>query len=404
MNALYELRYRVQTYPWGSHTFLARLTGRNGRSSEPEAELWLGTHPAGPSEVVLAEDGVIPLGAFLARDPRRWLGSSGALQGDELPFLLKLLAVERPLSLQAHPDARAARKGFEREERLGLAASERSYRDAHHKPELVVALEPFYALRGLRQGRVIRRLLEVFESAELAECLDELGSGSTAGLRSFLSALLAMPAEVWRSCVRRVQPIVRQRAETGDSGDPYFWVDRLLTQHPDDPACLAPLFLHLVRLEPGQGLFQSPGTLHCYLEGAAVEAMAASDNVLRGGLTTKRIDLPELLSVVRIHPEPVRIVEAACYGSGVESWSCPAEEFSLLRLRARAGAPAVWPGEGGLAVCICTAGRGELRALGTQEREAVSGGRALLVAPDAGGLCLEGEAEVWCAAVPQTVN
>jgi mannose-6-phosphate isomerase len=401
MSSLLPLRYRIQNYHWGSKSFLASLRAGVPRTSvEPEAELWLGTHAAAESQVEVGGE-LVPLGTLLAGDPQRWLGATTSRFGSELPFLLKLLAVEEPLSLQAHPSREAALRGSEREASLGLAAAERNYRDSHHKPELVVALEPFWALRGLCPAAQVREHFGAIGSRELLQCVDEWSLAADAC--SFLSALLSMPNGVWRGCLRRLR-VFLGAAGPRDRDDVWHWVARLVELYPDDPACLAPLFLHLVRLEPGEALFQGPGMLHCYLQGAAVEVMASSDNVLRAGLTSKKVDVPELLAISDTAVSAVERVLGREQAPGVTVWTTPAEEFELVRLRAEQARPCRWSAGGTVSLCIATRGAGVVTSSASGDSLQVAAGAALLAAPDVESLVVEGDLDLYCAAAPAVVN
>ena len=262
-------------YAWGSTTAIASLLGRSP-SGGPEAELWLGTHPGSPA--VLTES---------AGDLRSIAG--------ELPFLLKVLAAERPLSLQAHPTLAGAAAGFARENALGipLDAPNRNYRDELHKPEIIYALTPFRALCGFRDASetrsTIERLLAAADhDAAIAGWLARLDSDDA--LRSTFEWLVSRGDGV----DELVTAVVAASATL--DGDRFSLVSSLASEYPGDPGIVISLMLNLVTLEPGEVLYLPAGNIHAYVEGLGIELMAASDNVLRGGLTPKHIDVPELLS------------------------------------------------------------------------------------------------------------
>ncbi|MEE2778104.1 MAG: mannose-6-phosphate isomerase, class I [Acidobacteriota bacterium] len=392
--ALHRLAAQIRDYDWGSRTFLSGMRGA-GESSSPEAELWIGAHPAAESTVEL-EAGQVPLSKAIASDPVFWLGRATADRFDgALPFLLKVLAVEKPLSLQAHPDLAAAARGFERERHA--SPDHRSYVDRGHKPEIVVALEPFWALRGVRSRADVRGAL-----AEIAEALAEVeptvrGEGD---LRAFILALLGMAPEAWRRAVIAIRQHI-EATDPGGPGDRWFWVDTLLRHHPNDAACLSPLFMELERLEPGQAIFQPAGMLHCYLRGAAVEAMASSDNVLRGGLSSKHVDLDELLNVGELTASGREALSPSVLAEGVETWRTPADEFRLSRLSAEpAGRPVPLGGAGSIVLAVCTGGRGRL--VETHDALPIEAGQAVAVAAAADTVRLEAETPVtvFAAMVP----
>lgn len=313
------LRNPIQHYAWGSPSAIPRLMGQSA-ASEPWAEMWMGAHASAPSRVVI-DGGEVGLDRVAAARAGELLGErvAGAF-GAQLPFLFKIIAAARPLSIQCHPDARAAREGFERENRQGvpLDARERSYRDASHKPELLVALGPFEALVGFRAPAEIRDRLER-AGAQLGGDVEEPG-----GLARFLSALLTMDAAAARDLVDRVA-----RGLDGDHGREAAWVRRLMVNHPGDPSVLAPLFLNLVSLGEQDALFLDAGMLHAYLGGVGLELMASSDNVLRGGLTEKHIDIAELLAVARFQPTVPDVLAPSDRGDGLFVYTTPAAEFRL---------------------------------------------------------------------------
>lgn len=281
----------IQTYAWGRRNGIAEAVG-TAPTGGPEAELWVGTHPSAPSTVAEGPDAGRSLGEVI---------------GFELPFLLKVLAIAEPLSLQAHPSASQAAAGFAREEAEGVAidAPERTYRDANAKPEALVALTETHAMCGFRTPDDVLALVASAASPALDGLAAALKAESLAGgLRWMLDLTGDERADVASAAVRA------SLGHGGSPSSPWYWVADLATHHPGDPGCLAPLLLEVVRLEPGAAVHLSAGNLHAYLRGSGVEIMAASDNVLRGGLTPKHVDIPELLRIVRfepgVPPAPVR--------------------------------------------------------------------------------------------------
>jgi mannose-6-phosphate isomerase len=255
----------VQHYAWGDPVSIPELLGVPS-DGEPWAELWFGTHPGAPSTV----DGGAPLSDVAG----------------ELPYLLKVLAAGEALSLQTHPSAEQAARGFAREEAAGIArdAPERTYRDPDAKPELLCALTPFDALCGFRPVAATSALLRRIGAVDLARVLER------DGLRSTVTALYRGEidtASTVAACQRRDEPEAQL-------------VRSLAAQYPDDPSVVVTLLLHRVHLRPGEAIFLGPGNLHAYLHGVGVEIMGASDNVVRGGLTVKHVDVDELLDVLDI--------------------------------------------------------------------------------------------------------
>jgi mannose-6-phosphate isomerase len=317
---------QVQAYAWGSLTAIPTLLGRPP-SSTPQAELWLGAHPSAPSRVV-GKAGVEPLGRYILYSPASALGPQVMSRfGPNLPFLLKVLAAARPLSLQAHPSLQQAQEGYSREEAQGVprSAPHRNYKDPNHKPELVCALSTFHALCGFRK---------VEDSAGLLEALGlDAGRLRSQGLRAYFEWAMTLPpaqrtalaAQAVRACQERPpEAFARECA----------WAAQLGEQYPDDVGVVGALLLNLVTLEPGEALYLPAGNLHAYLEGVAVEIQASSDNVLRGGLTPKHVDADELLKVLDFTDRPVERIHPK---GALAVYETPAPEFELTRLELDGG-------------------------------------------------------------------
>jgi mannose-6-phosphate isomerase len=325
----------VRTYAWGSRTALAELTGRPLPTEHPEAEMWFGAHPAAPC--VLDGTGG-SLADAIAGDPDGQLGTGRS--GDRLPFLLKLLAADQALSLQAHPTKEQAEEGYARENREGvpLAASNRNYKDDNHKPELLVALTRFEALAGFRPLDRSRRLLDALEVPELARTTAVLGSGDAdEDLRALVTTWITLPENSKGPLVEAVAGACRRLCESGPDAAVEPWMigsatvaAELAAQYPGDSGVLISLLLNHVVLQPGEAVFLSAGQLHAYIRGTGVEIMANSDNVLRGGLTTKHVDVPELMRVVDFSQlaDPVRHADS----SGL--YEVPVKDFVLRRCEA----------------------------------------------------------------------
>jgi mannose-6-phosphate isomerase len=324
--AIFPLRGVIRPYAWGSRTSIAELQGRPSPSDAPEAELWLGAHPGDPSTVT-GPDGPVSLATLIENDPKGQLGEEVADEfGVRLPYLMKVLAAASPLSLQAHPDAEYARLAYAAQEADPDAP--RNYTDAHHKPEMLVALTPFDALCGFRAPDASAELLEGLGVARLAPVIAALRTGP-AGLRDAVRALLTWPSDDRAALVDEVVAAARTAASPGPHHD--LAVD-LAGHYPGDPGVLVALLLNRVRLAPGEAIWMPAGNLHAYLCGTGIEIMAASDNVLRGGLTPKRVDVDELLRVLRFEVLDDPILPAVQVAPGIQTWSVPVREFALHRL------------------------------------------------------------------------
>ncbi|MFF5107488.1 mannose-6-phosphate isomerase, class I [Streptosporangium sp. NPDC000509] len=273
------LRNPVKNYDWGSRTAIAALTGRPSPTELPEAEMWFGTHPSGSSSV-LRQGTWHSLAEVVSAAPETELGEKTVERfGSRLPYLLKLIAVDLPLSLQVHPSQEQAREGHARG----------TYVDPFPKPELICALTPFTALAGFRPPEEAAALIGALGVPELEPVVAPLAAGDASAA---LRVLVEWPKDGRADLVADIA-----RAASFAGGPENELVVRLTEIHPEDPACLAPLFLRRHELRPGEALFLGAGVLHCYLSGFGVEIMGGSDNVLRAGLTGKPMDVEELLRV-----------------------------------------------------------------------------------------------------------
>jgi mannose-6-phosphate isomerase len=384
----------IRSYAWGSRTAIPELLGVPP-TGEPQAELWLGAHPSAPAHVVSGSEAVA-LDAWIARDPEAVLGRDAADRfGGGLPFLLKVLAVAEPLSIQAHPDAVQARAGFARETAAGvpLDAPERCYRDPHPKPELICALTPFRALDRFRAPAEILRGI----GAAGVRGLDEIAAPlrrapDRAGLSAFFEAWMTRAPAVRARVLDAVVHAARRVP-----GDPAAAeLVRLAERWPGDPGVLAPLLLNLVELAPGQAMFLPAGELHAYLSGTAVEIMSSSDNVLRGGLTGKHVDVPELLRTLTFATGPVDVLSPRPRGRGEARYETPAREFALARIEVDPSRGFSADSARAVEILLCTAGAG--RIAGADALDFRRGG-AFLVPAAAPAYRIEGEATLYRATV-----
>jgi mannose-6-phosphate isomerase len=393
MQRILRLEGAIQNYDWGSRTVLAALQGRPP-SERPEAELWLGAHPSGQALVITSEGTRVPLAAWVERDPRGVLGDAVfARFGARFPFLLKMLAVERALSLQAHPDAEQARAGYARERQGDVAAQARLYVDEHAKPELVVAHTAFHALCGFQSLAEIRA---GFERHGLGDLAPAQGAGEGDWLRAFFARWFATDAAELRA--PRLERALAAAARVAADDASAALMLQLAAQHPGDPGILAPLLLHAIDLAPGEALFLEAGELHCYLEGAAAEIMASSDNVLRAGLTTKHRAADELLRIGRFASRRPVVLRETKRASGVGVFATPADEFELGSVTVGAGGVAI-PDDRSVDVLLCFEGDVRVAALGG-ETLALQSGQSCLVPAALGGYRLAGQGRLYRASVP----
>jgi len=391
---MHRLTNQVRPYAWGARAAIPRLLGTDPDGT-PQAELWLGAHHGAPS-TAHCEDGLRPLPRLIADDPRRVLGRATAERfGGRLPFLLKFLAAEAPLSLQVHPDASRARDGFDAEERAGIPvdAPHRNYRDPHHKPELLLALEPFEALCGFREPAATAAELGGL-TCELAVLLraDLAVPDTHAALRAALTRLLTLP-DADRD--RLLDDFVSEWSASDPHGLHGDIVVDLATRYPGDPGAVASLLLNRITLWPGQALFLPAGNLHAYLQGTAVEVMASSDNVLRAGLTAKHVDAAELLDVVDFSVLPIPYAQPG-FLEGRREFRPAAPEFALHEI-GPGRVTAHLPGEGPTVV-LALRGRVELVAEVGQGLT-LHRGESVFVQADSGPIKVEGHGHVIAATV-----
>ena len=381
------LRNAVRPYPWGSRTTIPELLGREVPAPHPEAELWMGAHPGDPSRIVGADGEERSLLELIEADPHAHLGPECSQRwNNRLPFLLKILAVEEPLSMQAHPSAEQSAEGHAREEAAGLPreAPSRNYPDPTAKPELVCALTEFHALAGFREPLRTIKLLRAVETPGLAKYTELLAAQPDSdGMRALFTTWITLPQasldellpEVLDACVLHVK-------DHGEFDTECRTILELGEAHPRDAGVLAALLLNRLTLRAGEAIYLPAGNLHLYLHGTAVEILANSDNILRCGLTPKHVDVPELLRVVDFMccDMPVLGGEESDCGA---VYRTDAPEFELSRCEWAAGDDHELRVTPGLPqILLCTAGTVLVRAEDGRELELTRGQSMWLPASD----------------------
>jgi mannose-6-phosphate isomerase len=357
----------VHHYAWGSRTALAWMQDREP-SGEPEAELWMGAHPSAPSRLSGETGTSEPLDELIASAPEHILGAQVSRRfGSRLPFLLKILAFDQPLSVQVHPDADHAGRAW-RSQRDGSAPSPHHYPDPFAKPELLYALQPIDAMCGFRGAKEAGALFGLLDCDRLGELSATLTGDAPEKerLHHAFTMLLHWPETDRADLVADIGELARKRlaeaAGPGNSPGPadrraLTWCSRLARLYPQDPLVAAPLLLDLFRLEPGDTLFVPAGAPHAYLYGLGVEIMASSDNVLRAGLTHKPVAVDELLHVVDGATRPVRHLPRIRLSPVEVAWRPPVGDFQLTRSQLPDDTPvALYPFLAGPQVLLCTAG------------------------------------------------
>jgi mannose-6-phosphate isomerase len=336
----------VQHYDWGGHNFIPDLLGIENATRRPNAELWIGAHAKAPS-IVETESGQEPLDQFIAEAPEAILGAAVCTHFNRrLPYLFKILDVHKMLSIQAHPTLTQARQGFARENAEGVPidAGSRNYKDDNHKPEIGVALTDFWMLHGFRPMEQIAETLD--RTVELGPLMPAFSQRLKAAghdhetrrglLRELYSNVMTLPQEQVDLLLNELLERLREKSPAGKES-PDYWALRAAEHFPlsgghRDRGIFSIYLLNLVHLEPGQGTFQPAGVLHAYLEGVNVELMANSDNVLRGGLTTKHVDVPELLNILTFEGGTPEVFSGLQLSAEQRVYRTPAEEFELSRI------------------------------------------------------------------------
>lgn len=378
-----KLQNQARDYAWGSKTLIPDYFGI-AATGRPMAEIWFGTHAGSPTR--LAENHSVSLREHIGKD---------------LSFLLKLLAADAPLSIQAHPNLQQARDGFDRENAAGvpLDSAARNYKDSNHKPEMIVALTDFEALCGFRNQAQIRNLLlDMVEATDASPTfvliaqnwLDAFNAG---GMAALVAAILRPEVDG--------QPIALdgfnvELARMADFSARFELAARLNELYPGDPGVVVALLLNHVHLEPGQALFLPAGNVHAYLAGLGVEIMATSDNVLRGGLTGKHIDVAELLSVLSFESTPVPWVEPRELARGLVEYPTAVDDFKLYRASVSGGNLLAEIALPAAAIVLCTAGEIELNN-SKGESVQLHRGEAAYLAADSRHFTVSGSGDAFIA-------
>ncbi|MEY3889669.1 MAG: hypothetical protein RI931_791 [Actinomycetota bacterium] len=374
---LLKITNQARDYAWGSKTLISDYFGIPA-TGRPMAEIWFGTHDASPAQ--------LPEGVTLTHKI-----------GRQLPFLMKILAADSPLSIQAHPNSLQAKEGFERENSLGISLTSvnRNYKDDRHKPELIVALSDFEALAGFKPLAEIQQLF-----TDLAE-----HQGVSEGFRTMSSNWLGLLAEA--DGLKKLFAAISgsrsnldgynaELASLADGEARFALAERLNLLYPGDSGVVLSLLLNHIYLEPGEALFLAAGSPHAYIQGLGIEVMASSDNVLRGGLTPKHVDLVELEKVVVFEPAALVPIRPREISKGLFHYECAAEDFIVYRAELSGSvvmADLNLPGE---SIVLCTAGEVAI-SNSIDEREVLRRGEAAYIAADSSKFTLVGSGTVFIA-------
>lgn len=400
---IYKLKNTIQEYFWGSKTFIPELLGFKNSEAKPQAELWMSAHPKASSKI-LKHDKTISLADLIRQNPERILGLKVVSNfNNKLPFLFKVLAAGQPLSIQAHPNLKQAKEGFDRENKAGipLSAPTRNYKDDNHKPELICALTPFDAMCGFRDVNEIVEILQYLDLIKILPGAIELQKDpSENSLKNLFSDLMNLSskekAEFVNSLVRKTS---NKTPRTENEKLIFKWIIKFSRKYPADIGIFAPILLNVIKLQPGEALYLDAGILHAYLNGAGIEIMANSDNVLRGGLTPKHIDVPELLKTLTFRNGKVDIIIPEQKGINEFVYKTPAREFELSFLKISKKNHFQMKETKCSQILLCTKGNSEI-SWNSNKNLKVKKGESIFISADNNDLIIKGNGEFYRAAVP----
>ncbi len=397
---VYTLHNTIRYYDWGDTEWIPSLLGIKNSSDKPMAELWMGAHPSASSKVVLS-DGETDINELITKDPKGILGKEVSdTFRNTLPFLFKVLAAGNPLSIQAHPNKKQAEKGFKRENDAGipLDAYDRNYKDDNHKPELITALTEFHAMRGFRPLEDLSQEFQhLFSDISHPVYIPEPSSrNKKKELKRFFESILSISDKDVRSLVRHALSVIE--GSERDDELRYVWMRKLNEKYPGDIGVLCPLFLNVLCLQPGEGMFLDAGELHAYLQGFGIEIMANSDNVLRGGCTSKYVAKDELLRVLRFKSgEPV-ILSPEPDSKGEAVFRTPTREFQLSVLTVNDRHEYAVVETKNVVILLCVEGSATVRPqIGSAHQ--LRKGQSVLITADTGYYSIEGNGRFFKATV-----
>ncbi|MGF1682777.1 mannose-6-phosphate isomerase, class I [Photobacterium minamisatsumaniensis] len=338
---MFKLGNVIQNYVWGSKTAMNALFGINNPDNQPQAELWMGAHPNGCSRIVKNEESQL-LSDYIEQAPERVLGRYTQDKYGDLPFLMKVLSADKPLSIQVHPEKTKAMQGFIRENKAGipLDAPERNYKDPNHKPEMVYALTNYKAMNGFR---VISEMVELFEQADcgvLKQDVEELKAYSTPiQLGIFFRRVISLSGNEKDLAISQLMAGIESKGISNNAREAFELIVEFAKDYPSDVGLFSPLMLNVIELEAGEAMYLDAETPHAYIKGTGIEIMASSDNVLRAGLTPKHIDVEELLKNTRFEPIPYSFLRLKPQVQGhKQRYLVPVDDFrfEVLNLSAQA--------------------------------------------------------------------
>lgn len=333
---IFKLKGKVQHYAWGGYEYIPHWLGIDNREHKPYAEYWMGAHPSAPS-AVCTKNGELSLKELIFDHHNEFIGEKVFQQFGELPFLFKILDVKDMLSIQVHPTKAAAEEGFAKEETAGIKRDSafRNYKDKNHKPEVMVALSEFWLLHGFREKDSLKNILQTVP--EFASLINIYGDGNYKALSEH--GMYLPQQRVNDMLIPLIQREIK-RKQNGEltKADPGWWVAKLYENKPEeewgniDRGVFSIYFFNIAKANPGEAVFQGAGLPHAYLEGQNVELMANSDNVLRGGLTPKHVDVGELLKHTTFEAVKPAVMKGEKKENGEINYPCPVPDFGISRI------------------------------------------------------------------------
>ncbi|PLX53939.1 MAG: mannose-6-phosphate isomerase, class I [Desulfobacteraceae bacterium] len=400
MTGICLLKNSIQEYAWGSYTAIPELLGNDSPANTPQAELWMGAHPKAPS-MVKCNGKWRSLLELIDKNSRDILGEKVAQKfKNRLPYLFKVLAAAKPLSIQAHPSLGQAGEGFERENRLKipLDAPNRNYKDDNHKPECICALTFFWALNGFRKIPDMISLMDKICPKGLKKDFDLFRQQpNSRGLKEFFKAMMIMDRKTQKQII---DDAVKNADQLKDKNNAYQWIIDLHEEYPSDIGIFSPIILNLICLEPGQAMFLPAGTLHAYLDGVGIELMANSDNVLRGGLTPKHVDVKELLNVLNFEEREINILNMERINPCEHRYESHAEEFALSVITVKTDQNYYSPDKRCVEMLLCTDGDAVVVDLAENKSVDIKKGMSILISGVVKKYSIKGDAVLYKAAVP----
>ena len=339
MQKAYKLQGKHRHYDWGGTSFIPNMMGIENVNHLPYAEYWMGAHPSAAS-MIETEQGVISLATLVNENPEKWLGVKTFKSFGVLPYLFKVLDVANMLSIQVHPSKENAIKGFDKEQALGipLDASHRNYKDRNHKPELMVALSDFWLLHGFLPPAQLEERLQTY--FPLRSLINEFKGVDYQQLYTFFMHLpVAVSDQILKPLLLEAADAVKNG--TAGKSDPHYWAHKYYAEGIPasniDKGIFSIYILNIVHVPKYQGVFQGAGLLHAYLEGQTIELMANSDNVLRGGLTSKHVDIKELIDHVNFVPTYPEVLKGDRINNHEINYPSATPDFGLTKIRLKPG-------------------------------------------------------------------